>query len=264
MNRASFVGRTFLSLPTAARLPWLACCLVPLAALAEPIDLGTPTQVMVPGQENKVFEVEVAEAGVLTVVTRGAGGDLVLTVTDTDSQPLPDGQTDMDAGGNLPDEQLVTILPFADTWLVSLHNMAEDASNVTLVVGFVPFPPVAREPDPNGRPTKATPLEVGKPVEDSLSTADFDIADWYAITPEEDGRLVIFTEGDDELDIVLSVVAEDALDQPIAESDQDLEGSTSNEGLIVPVKAGRTYYLKVSALVDTGGKYKLGSTVVAF
>ncbi len=255
--REVLVSRLFIPVTVA-----LSLLVAPLGA--EPLEFGKTIEIVIPGGEVKDFELNVEAAGMLTAVTRGSGGDCVLAVCDSDNQPLPDGQADVDVAGNLSDEQLVSAIPYAETWRVRVRNNSEEVAKVQLVVGFVAFAPAQREPDPDGRPSRAVELEVGTVMTDRLSYPDYDLSDWLMVTAADNGRLIFFTEGDDALDLVLMVFTGEEFDQVIAHSDQDLESSTANEGLIVPVKAGQVYYLQVSCLAPSAGSYRLGSQFAAF
>ena len=60
--------------------------------------------------------------------------------------------------------------------------------------GWIPFPPVAVEPDPDGRPTGASVLEPGPAVENSLHLPGGDHWDWYAVMPKADRMVTVVVE----------------------------------------------------------------------
>ncbi|MBI2299666.1 MAG: hypothetical protein HYU66_12120 [Armatimonadetes bacterium] len=210
------------------------------------------------------YALKVDAAGLLTVATRGEGGDVVLEVADIDNQALRGGQSDQDLNEKACDEQAVVEIPYEETWHVKVSNVGDDAAKVTLVVGFVAFPAVARQPDPDGRPSLAAAIGAGAAKDEALDSANGDLLDWYKFTAHEEGRLTIFTKGDKDLDLGLRVVAGEHFDQALGESDQDLDEETASEGLVVPVKANTVYYIAVEALVDSAGKYKVGVQFTKF
>lgn len=228
------------------------------------IAVGQTQELNLDGGASIAYKLTVDAAGILTFVTRGEGGDLVLEVLDGDNQQIRGGQADVDLFGNMANEQLVVEIPWEETWVLKINNVADAVSKVKAVVGFVAFPAVAREPDTDGRPSQATPLEIGATREDSLNAPEFDGADWYKVVAPEDGRLSIFTQGDEGLDIAIRVVTGDDYSTVVVEGDSDLEGRTSSEGVVIPVRAGVAYYVQILGIVDSAGKYRVGTQFTKF
>ena len=245
----------------------LAAALAAAETDAGPLAIGQARDLEIGGGELVSLNVAVDAAGILTVVTRGAkdqDADLVLLIMDADNQPLRGGQADVDANENPVCEQVVVEIPWAETWKVKIGNNGGDTAKVKLVASFAALAEVAREPDIDGRPSKAKAIEIGQVVEDTLSAVDYDVADWYQIVAEADGRLSVFSAGDEALDLALNVTTGEKFDEAVGDADNDLNGETANEGLVIPVKAGQTYYIQVMALVDSGGKYRLGTQFTQF
>jgi len=228
------------------------------------LDLGKGQEIKLDGSTALRYSVKLDQAGLLTVATRGTGGDLVIEVCDADNQALRGGQTDGDLNGTMCDEQLVVEIPYAETWNVKITNNQDEESKVTLIAGFVAFKPCERAPDPDGRPSLAAAIAAGAAKDDALDTAKGDGADWYKFTATENGRLTIFTKGAEDLDVSITVVTGKAYDEQVGQADEDQEGQTANEGLVVPVVKGNTYYIRIGTVVDSAGAYKVGVQFVAF
>ena len=239
-------------LPTAA-VPLAAALLVALPLSAqEPAAL--PAGEVMGGQTGfdgaAAYTFEATTAGILTVVARG-DEDLVLSVTDTYGQPLPDGRSDQDLGGDRWAEQVAVTLTRPGTYQVRIETFGSStASDFEIGAGWLPFPAVETAPDPDGSPGSATELEPGEePHADVLNGAAGDFRDWYVVRPDRAGTLTVTTRAEDG-DLVLEAFETDAFGDPLERSDQDLQDRPGNEALTLVVEAGEVLYFKVAPWSD--------------
>lgn len=195
--------------------------------------------------------------GVLTVVVR-ASDDVTIRVVDADGQMLPEGSADKDLNGATGLEFLALPVGNADPLTVEVTLLADEGGGgkFTIAASFVAEDGFARAADPDRRPSLAKALTVGAASDESLSADTGDSWDWFKITASESMTLVIVTrmaEGT-EGDLTIEAYTEEKFDEPVANSDQDLQGHTGNESVTVDVKAGQTVHVKVASLFGTGGE----------
>lgn len=210
------------------------------------------------------YRVKAESAGVLTVAVQGEG-DLVLVVLDADGQPVPDGRSDRDLGGNTGTEMVTVTLGEAGEYRVRVvTQMGSATSSYQLAASWMPFPPFARPADSDGRPGTARAVKVGEAVEDALDGAAGDLADWYALRPATDGTLVVVTRPvGDGGDLVLEAFLDGEFGQAAARSDQDLQGNSASESVSVNVRAGQTVHVRVSgAFSSVQAQYRLSSSLM--
>jgi len=212
------------------------------------------------------FAVTCEAAGVMSVVLRGqsADTDLSLYVTDEEGQTLPDGKADRDRGGHKGRERLLVDVPRAGTYYVIVDSKSEEPSAFVLGGAFIPVPDMAREPDPDGRPSAALALEVGAKSEDQVAPREGDVWDWYAVTPEQAGTLTVLTRAPAGGDLRLEAYADGAFRKWVEESDQDQNGTPGNETITMRVEAGVTYYFRVAPLVGVADaiEYSIASALI--
>ena len=217
---------------------------------AQQLTLGQVTSGATDGNEPAIFTFTAEAAGVLTVVVRGKNEvDLTITVTDSLGQPLPDGNSDRDLGGDVGAEQAAVVIPGAGDYQVRIGTWG-GGGLFDIAAGFVPFPALARAPDPDGLPTAAADLVPGAPIEDQIDPSNGDGWDWFKVTAESAGVITVITEAP-EGDLVLEVFAEGEFGEAVNRSDQDMQGVTGNESLTVNAAAGQTFYFKVTPAFET-------------
>ncbi|MBX3468560.1 MAG: hypothetical protein KF878_16935 [Planctomycetes bacterium] len=217
-----------------------------------PLPLGAVTKGVCAEGAPTTYALKVEAAGILAVALSGESeeDDLVLLVTDEDGQPLPDGRSDRDYRGDKSQEFLAVILAEPGTYhvVVELASGGERAK-FSVSGGFAPAPNLATAtPDPDGRPSRATAIAVGKPVEDTLGGAD--AWDWFKLQVAEAGTLTILTKAP-EGDLKLEVYREGSYRTPIASSDQDLQDVKGNESVTIEVEAGQTIYVRVATVFSS-------------
>jgi hypothetical protein len=195
------------------------------------------------------FQVEVREAGLLTVVAH-AGDDILLEVTDQDGQLLPDGRIDVDRDGDTGLELGTVALSAPGTYRIAVREFSGGGTTrFTLAASFLPFPGLARRPDPDGRPSGAVEMAIGESREGRIHGAAGDLRDWYRVAAPSAGTLTVITRapGEDVGDLVLEAFLDGDYATSVQRSDQDIQGNRANESVSVSVAAGQTLHLRVSA-----------------
>jgi hypothetical protein len=201
------------------------------------------------------FRVSVPSAGVLTVAAHGKS-DLVLRVTDDEGQALPDGTSDRDLGGDLGAEVLAVVLPEGGNYLVSVSSNDETSrARFTISSTFLAMPSFAKPADPDRRPSQARALTVGTAHSDQLHPAANDLWDWYVISATDAMTLVVATrtEEESEGDLVLEGYIGGKFQDPVVQSDNDLQGQLGNESVTVNLRPGDTLHIKVRSLSEGSG-----------
>lgn len=223
----------------------LLAAATPVAQPGTALPLGSSVAATVASGSPPAFGLEAETAGLLTVVVQGDGAvDLVIRVADDIGQTLPRGRADVDLGGDTGAELLTVTVGQPGTYQV-LVEARPGEGDFQIAGGWIPFPPVAVEPDPDGRPTGASVLEPGPAVENSLHLPGGDHWDWYAVMPKADRMVTVVVEAPTG-DLVLEMF-ETGNAEPTIRSDQDLAGVTGNESITAPVASGETRYFRVSS-----------------
>lgn len=236
----------------------------PVEAQGTPLPMGATAKGEVVEGKPVVYQVSATEVGVLAVAlaTSTEEVDLVVFVTDGDGQPLNEGRGDRDLHGDRGKEFLAALLPEAGSYMVFVEITSGERASFTISGALAPAPGLAPPAlDPDGRPSRAAAVTVGKAVEDTLGGAD--TWDWFALRAEAAGTLTILTKAP-EGDLRLEAFAEGNYRQPIATSDQDLQDVKGNESVNITVQAGQTVYVRVSTFF-VGGEtvpYKLVSALI--
>lgn len=192
------------------------------------------------------FEAE--SAGVLTIVVRSQDEtDLFLLVTDADGQPLPEGRSDQDLGGDSGAEQFAVTLPRPGRYQIRVESYGSSNAPFKIGVAWLPFPDLAVPPDPDGSPASAIRIQIGQDTRnDAIDSLKGDHWDWYVMTVETAGTLTVATRAE-EGDLVLEAFKPGEFTEAAERSDQDLQGAGGNEALTLVVEAGEVLFFKVSA-----------------
>jgi hypothetical protein len=227
----------------------------PVRADAQPasqLRLGEIMTLPISDAQPTTLTFDAESAGFLTVIVRGTDdSDLYVAVTDDLGQDVMDGRVDRDFGGDMGAEQLTVTLTYPAAYQVRVHTRG-GRSECRLAAAWIAFPDAQTEPDPDGRPTSATPLGPGDRIENSLDSASGDHWDWFSVTSGPGGVITVLTEAPDG-DLVLEVFEESDFGQPVNRSDQDMGGVSGNESLTMPNPSGGTLYVRVSQLGMGGG-----------
>ena len=225
-----------------------------LAAQRElPLPIGSTTPGTTSTGAVASFEFNAPSAGILTVAVRATSAtDLVLLVTDTDGQALPDGRSDQDLGGDTGAEQVTITLPRAGKYSVRVRPFSSGLGEFRIGASWLEFSEVERPADPDGSPSTARPMTVGQGISDTVDPSMGDHWDWFSIRIRQSGQLRVATRSE-EGDLVLESFNEGEFAEPVERSDQDLQEVTGNEAIVLFVTAGQTLYVKVSAFSSTGG-----------
>ncbi len=216
---------------------------------------GKVAEGMIGAEGGASFGFEAGSAGVLTVAARSKDeSDIFLTVTDADGQPLPNGRSDQDLGGNAGAEQFAVTLPRAGKYLVRVENYGGETIPFRLGASWLPFPDLGVPPDPDGSPSSAVAIRVGQDTRgDSLDGTSGDYWDWFVLKAEKGGTVTVATRAE-EGDLILEAYEKGEFGEPLERSDQDLQGNGGNEALTLVVDPGDEFYFKVSA-------FSQGSTI---
>lgn len=210
------------------------------------------------------YRVTAPDAGVLSVAVEGAG-DLKLQVLDADGQPLPDGLADADLDGKTGRETASVRIAEPGVYLVQVTPLDDEAGAFEVGASFLAFPAFAKAADPDGRPSRARALELGRAVEDALDSNAGDLRDWFVVTVAQEGTLALATralgEGDG-LDLVLEAFADGAFVEPLQQSDNDLQEDTAREGVTLAVRPGQKVYVRVRLQSGGAGRYRLSSSLL--
>jgi len=212
---------------------------------------GTIVEGSTGSKDHAAFAFEAESAGVLTIVVRSVDEtDLLLLVTDADGQPLPNGRSDQDLGGDPGAEQFAIPLPRAGKYQVRVETFGGSQAAFKIGVSWLSFPDLALPPDPDGSPSSAIRIQVGQDTrEDLIDGAAGDYWDWFALKAEEGGTLTIATRAE-EGDLILEAFTPGDFTEPLERSDQDLQGTGGNEALTLVVEAGEEFFFKVSAFSE--------------
>ena len=195
-----------------------------------------------------VYEFLAESAGVLTIVVRSADEtDLFLLVADADGQPLPDGRSDQDLGGDSGAEQFAVTLPRAGTYQVRVETFGSDGGAFKIGASWLPFPGLAQPADPDGSPGSAVRigLEEGQRT-DAIDGLKGDYWDWFVLKAERGGTLTVATRAE-EGDLILEAFSPGEFVEAMERSDQDLQGISGNEAVTLIVEAGQEFFFRVSA-----------------
>lgn len=220
---------------------------------------ATSAQQLEPGQITKAstsnssvasFTFAARSAGILTVAARSTDEtDIVLVVTDADGQPLPNGRSDQDIGGDAGAEQFAITIPRRGTYMVRVEPYSGTAA-FQIGSSWLPFPDLEVPADPDGSPSGAKALRPGQQsIEDGLDGSAGDYWDWFVFEADRAGTLTVATRAEDG-DLVLEAYNDGAYTQPVERSDQDLQEVSGNEALTLVVEPGKKYYFKVAAFTE--------------
>ena len=195
-----------------------------------------------------IFGFSAETAGVLTIAVRGADeADLFLLVTDADGQPLPDGRSDQDLGGDAGAEQFAVTLPRAGGYKVRVETFGGEDGSFKIGVSWLPFPGLAVPADPDGSPSTATRIYVDQESRsDAIDGSKGDYWDWFVLKPEKGGTLTVTTRAE-EGDLILEAYSPGEYAEALERSDQDLQGTSGNEAVTLILEAGEEFYFKVTA-----------------
>jgi hypothetical protein len=229
-----------------------AAAVVPAASSAQvALPIGSTASGTISGQESGEYLLDLEGPGFLAVIVRAGEeeDDLVLTITDDEGQVLLSGRSDQDLGGQMGAEQLLVQIPGGGQYSVVVsQNYGSSTISFEVGAAFLTTPMAAAEPDPDGKPSGATALEIDGGQEDSIYPGQGDGWDWYSVTATSAGVLTVLTRGTDDEggDLRLDVFRAGDLREPVDGSDQDQNDVLANESVTLDVAAGETIYVKVA------------------
>ena len=253
------------------RLAWFvaAAALVPTTLSAQtPLPVGSTATGTLSAQPME-YVVDLDGPGFLAVVVRAGtdDDDLVLLVTDDEGQVLLEGRSDSDLGGQMGAEQLIVQIPAGGQYAVVVEqNYGSGTVSFEVGATFLATAMAAADPDPDGKPSGATALEIDGAHEDEINPARGDGWDWYSVTSASAGVLTVLTRAvdDDAGDLRLDVFRADDLREPDDGSDQDQSGVLTNESISMDVAAGETIYVKVAPSFSGTGRvaYRIAAGLI--
>ncbi len=220
-------------------------------AVAQQIRPGQIVDASTSDSKPASFPFTAESAGVLTVVVRASSeNDLVLMVTDSDGQPLPEGRSDQDLGGDRGAEQSAVTLPRAGTYMVRVEPFGGGMVRFRMGASWLPFPDLEIPADPDGSPSGARQLPAEQTrIDDSIDGSQGDYWDWFVVTANRAGTLTVATRAD-EGDLVLEAFEEGEYSTAMERSDQDLQEVLGNEAITLAVQPEQKIYFKVSPVSD--------------
>lgn len=223
-------------------------CLTALPANTQELALGHVVTGKTAGEQAATFTFNAESAGILTVIARAANGtDIVLVVTDTDGQPLPEGRSDQDVGGDTGAEQFAVTIPRAGAYRVRVEPLSATSATFRIGACWLAFPDVEVPADPDGSPSTAVVLTLEQQtVEDGIDGSSGDYWDWFVFTANQPGMLTVATRAEDG-DLILEAYQDGEYGEALERSDQDLQGVSGNEALTLTVAAGQKLYFKVAS-----------------
>jgi hypothetical protein len=200
-----------------------------------------------------IFGFEAESAGVLTIVARSLEEtDLVLIVADADGQPLPDGRSDQDLGGDSGAEQFAVTLPRAGSYQIRLETFGGGGGSFKVGLSWLSFPDLALPADPDGSPGTANRIRVGQDTRtDRIDPSQGDSWDWFVLKADKAGTLTVATRAEDG-DLILEAFSPGEFAEALERSDQDLQGNGGNEAVTLVVEVGEEFFFRVSAF--SGGE----------
>jgi hypothetical protein len=244
----------------------IGMALVSPAAAQTPLPMGAPAKGQVPNGGAAEYTLVAKTAGVLVAAVKG-DDDLVIHVTDTDGQTIPEGRSDRDLNGSAGTELVSVVIPEPGNYRVRVTTNGGGGASFEISGSWMSFPPFAQaSTDPDRRPGAARTAQVGKAIEDSINAQGGDAWDWFVLKPAQAGTLVIVTRklGDAQADdLVLEAYLDGNYAQPAQRSDQDLQGNSANESVTLQVNAGQAVHVKVAGnFSSVNTKYRLSSNLV--
>lgn len=253
------------------RLAWFAAtaALVPATLSAQtPLPVGSTATGTLSAQPVD-YVVDLDGPGFLAVVVRAGADDddLVLSITDDEGQVLLGGRSDSDLGGQMGAEQLIVQIPSGGQYGVIVEqNYGSGTISYEVGATFLATPMAAADPDPDGKPSGATALEIDGGHEDAIDPSQGDGWDWYSVTSASAGVLTVLTRavGTDEGDLRIDVFRAGDLREPDDGSDQDQSGVLTNESVSMDVAAGETIYVKVAPSFSGNGRvaYRIAAGLI--
>jgi hypothetical protein len=223
-----------------------------LAQVSGELEPGKILEASTDWEGQAAFSFMAGSAGVLTVAARSLNDtDLMLMVTDSDGQPLPDGGSDQDLGGDVGAEQFAVTIPRAGEYKVIVETFGGgDAASFQLGASWLPFPRLEVPADPDGSPGAATRLVIGQDTHnDIIDDTAGDYWDWFVLKADKAGTLTVATRTDGG-DLVLEAFEAGEFTQPLEHSDQDLQGNGGNEAVTLVVDPGQEFFFRVSAFSE--------------
>jgi hypothetical protein len=237
---------------------------VPSAQTPAELPVGKTASGQTSSDAVAVYRFSAPSAGSLAVAVHSQN-DVTLRVTDEDGQALPEGSADRDLFGTAGNEHIIVVLPERGEYRVEVESFSGGGASFEIGAAWIAMTGFARPADPDGRPSRATAVDVGRNHEDSLDAGEGDFWDWFVIAPKASGTLTVILRSvdDNSPDLALELYTGDKLSEHAVRSDDDLQGNTTNESATVDVKAGEKVYVKVlGAVGSASGRYRLASSLI--
>lgn len=193
-------------------------------------------------------------AGLLTVAYGGGGPSVAVELVDHRGRRLAWEPT-RSYGIQVESPIRHALIPIGAEGEYTVRVAVRQESELILGAEWLPFPQVEGVEAvivPSPEPTTEVVLVPDRMVEGQIDQSDPDRYHlWCRFDATEDGQLVVLASAD-RGDITISSFHEGRYESAIEHLDSDLNGSVANEGLIVDVEAGQTYYVRVE--MRSGGQ----------
>ncbi|XAM00619.1 hypothetical protein OT109_04350 [Phycisphaeraceae bacterium D3-23] len=188
------------------------------------------------------YRYEAEGPGLLTVAVRAKNrDDMTIEVYNARGHQL--ARCDIDFGGNTGAEHLAVPLPEAGAYRVVVEPLGSGGA-FWIGSSFLAFE--ALEAMAPVTPDDATEITPGQAQEATIAAAG-PTEQWFTFTAPTEG-LLIFNTATNNGDLVIESYADGDFENYFDYSDQDRNGSTGNERILVDMAEGQVIYMKVRPL----------------
>ncbi|MEM9416667.1 MAG: PPC domain-containing protein [Planctomycetota bacterium] len=212
-----------------------------LAGLPE-LEMCAVTDGVTRDNDPSSYRFEAEGPGLLTVAVRAKNrDDMTIEVYNEGGHQL--ARCDIDFGGNTGAEHLAIPLPEAGSYRVVVEPLGSGGA-FWIGASFLPFEAI--EAIAPASPDDATEITPGQPQDAAVAAAG-PVEQWFTFTAPSEGILV-FNTATGNGDLVIEAYANGDFQNYFDYSDQDRNGSTGNERILLEMVEGQEVYFKVRPL----------------
>lgn len=187
------------------------------------------------------YRFEAEGPGLLTVAVRAKNrDDMTIEIYNERGQQL--GRCDIDFGGNTGAEHLAVPVAEAGMYRVVVDPLGAGGP-YWIGSSWLAFQEL--EAMAPATPDDAIEVTPGEPQDGAVGVGANE--QWYIFTAPSEG-LLVFSTGDADGDLVIEAYNEDRFDQHVQYSDQDRNGHSGNERILLDMVEGQVVYFKVRPL----------------